>query len=112
MGTTNGLPPGFATNPYANPAINPWLNPFARQGVMSGEEMSLTFLAARQQRQVARKLREREAAAPSPAPVAAENPMMRPGGMASGSYFGRGRQAPVANPVARRGGGYFGRGRR
>ncbi|CAN5914762.1 hypothetical protein BH23PLA1_BH23PLA1_11280 [soil metagenome] len=104
MGTSNGLPPGLRTNPFANPTFNPFLNPYARSGPMGQDELMLYFLAARQSAQAQAQTQgnsgadRRASARPQTLPQTtfpsqvspAEMPyrLMTPGGSA-GSYYNR-----------------------
>ncbi len=110
MGTSNGRPPGLATNPYANPYANPFLNPYAANAIQgaSADDALLFFLAARQAQAVERA--PAAAAAPAQArrgparattttaatgrlPAEMPDALMAPGGSASG-YFNRGTTRP------------------
>ncbi len=109
MGTSDGSPPGYRTNTFANPHFNPFMNPYAAQGQVSRDELMLYFLAARQaqaaqgqgstqgqgqgqgQGQFSGIGRRASARTPAPSrPQTAEMPYrsMAPGGTA-GSYFQR-----------------------
>jgi hypothetical protein len=103
LGTTNGEPPGFRTNPFANTLTNPFLNPYALNRTVGREELALYFLAARQKAAMdqARATNENRNLPAAAAPTA-RNPHNLPGGSAS-RYFMRG---PASADTPRT---YFGR---
>jgi hypothetical protein len=107
LGTSNGLPAGLATNPFASPYMNPFLNPAATAGApISRDELLIYYMAARQRNSV----RDR-AADKQPVRPVAEMPYhaMRPGGTTSGSYFSRTTPRAVIDPSAPAAGHSFGR---
>lgn len=95
LGTSNGLPPGYQTNPFNNPYMNPFLNPYARNGTMGGQELLLSALAARQQAQVAAA--QQPAAAPAK-PAEMPYQAMVPGGTVARTYFNRTNPVRSGNP--------------
>lgn len=101
MGTSDGLPPGYRTNAFANPHFNPFLNPYAARGQVSRDELMLYYLAARQAEaaqgqgqtpgqngNVGRRASARTPVPTRPQPAELPYRLMSPGGTA-GSFFQR-----------------------